>query len=383
MRRFVVASATAAALLSFGLGDSLAHADNAPPPAESAPAAPDATSVVTLPLFGSPLVADVTTDAGGGLVDVTLTPAEGYDPAKVRPNKVAFVNEAQGVIVKVTARHGGERVEARAGSLADVSGPGGWSGDVFDTGEPTNVGFTIAAGADGGPDITGITVDSTLEHVIGEVERNSGADPKDPDETHQSAKATIEFTRSGQTRWLTIKAVLVSDDGETRSALKVSLSRVRGRMLADGEAVGPHSWSGQLCDGTAASFTYVVSETGEITDVVATPAAEVRGEGHRVKVVFGDRQRVSIKVRSDDGVLTVSTDESFRCGRNDPTVNGVAVEPPADDDGDDGKPDGWWNDGDHDRDHDRDRDRDRDRNDGRDGGGGGWGGDNDHHGDDD
>ena len=71
------------------------------------------TSVVTLPLFGSWLVADVTTDAGGGLVDVTLTPAEGYDPAKVRPNKVAFVNEAQGVVVKVTARHGGERVEAR------------------------------------------------------------------------------------------------------------------------------------------------------------------------------------------------------------------------------------------------------------------------------
>ena len=106
-------------------------------------------------------------------------------------------------------------------------------------------------------------------------------------------------------------------------------------MLADGEAVGPHSRSGQLCDGTAASFTYVVSETGEITDVVATPAAEARGEGRRVKVVFGDGQRVSIKVRSEDGVLTVSTDESFRCGWNDPTVNGVAVEPPADDDGDD------------------------------------------------
>jgi hypothetical protein len=340
--------------------------------------------VVTLTLLGSPLIADVTTDAGGGLVDVTLTPAEGYDPARVKPNKVSFVNEAEGVTVKVSAKHGGERVVARAGSLADVSGPGGWSGDVFDTGETTNVAFTVAAGADGAPDLTGITVDSPLANVIGEVERNTHADPNDADETYQSAKVTIEFTRSGQTRYLTIKAAVFTDDGETRSALKVSLSRVRGRMLADGEAVGPHTWNGQLCDGTAASFTYNVSDTGDITDVVATPAAEVRGDGSHVKVVFNDHERVSIKVRSDDaGALTVSTDERQRCGRNDPTVNGVAVESPDDgDDGDDGKP-GWWNGGDHDRDRDGDRDRDRDHDGDRDGGGGWDGGDHDRHGDDD
>ena len=41
----------------------------------------------------------------------------------VDPGKVRFTNDAGDVSVKVTAKHGGERVSAHAGSLADISGP--------------------------------------------------------------------------------------------------------------------------------------------------------------------------------------------------------------------------------------------------------------------
>src|SRR5262245_7972249 len=142
MRRFAMAAAAStAALSSLALGGTLAHAQDAP-----APPAPDAVSTVTLPLLGSPLVVDVTTNAGGGLVDVALTPSTGLTPTDIDAGKVRFTNEAGDVTVKVSAKHGGERVSAHAGSLADISGPGQWSGDVFDSGDATTVDFTIAAG---------------------------------------------------------------------------------------------------------------------------------------------------------------------------------------------------------------------------------------------
>ena len=128
----------------------------------SSPAAPAAaaTSNVTLPLLASSLTVAITTDVGGGLLDVSLGGSStGLDLDTARPGKVSFVNEAGTVKVKVSAKDGGEKVEVRAGSLGDISGAGGWSGDVFGTGETTTVGFTVGAGSDGGPDITGITVE--------------------------------------------------------------------------------------------------------------------------------------------------------------------------------------------------------------------------------
>jgi hypothetical protein len=367
MKRFVGPGIAAFALCSIApmaIGG-VAHAQDPPaPPAEEVPApAPDATSMVTLTLVGTPLVVNVTTDAGGGLVDVTLEPADGYDPAAARPNKVAFVNEETGVSVKVSAKRGGERVEARAGALTEISGASGWSGDVFDSGETTSVGFTIGAADDGGPNITDVTVDSPLENVVGEVRRKG-------DDGRQSARVSIEFTRSGQTRVLTIKATTFTGrDGEQHSSLKVGLSRIHGRLLADGAAVGPHSWSGQLCDGTAASFTYNVTEAGEVTDVVATPDADVRADGRRANVAFSQRERVSVKVRGEGAEMTVGTSEKIRCERTDPTVNGEQVDLPDNGWGDGHRGDhgGWWKgDGDR-RDHD-DGDGRRDRE-GRDGDG--------------
>ena len=384
MRRFAMAAAAGTAALSaFALGGSLARAQDAP-----APPVADATSTVTLPLLGSPLKVDVTTDPGGGLVDVALTSNTELTPTDVDAGKVRFTNEAGDVSVKVSARHGGERVTAHAGSLGDISGPGQWSGDVFDSGDSTTVDFTIVAGADGGPDITGITVSSPLANTVGDVMRSSAGDDDQGDDDQgddggiQWAAVRIEFSDSGQSRALTIKAVLATDGDQSRATLKIGLSKVRGALLAEGPAVGSHTWSGQLCDGTAASFTYDVSDNGEISNVVATPAADVQVGGDHAKVAFSDRERVSIHVRGEGSEMAVGTREKIRCDRVDPTVNGAAVALPDDVDPDSDDQDGD-NAGDHDGERDgRDgggdwdgRDGDRDGDSSRDGAGNNWGDD--------
>ena len=117
---------------------------------------------------------DINLDPGGNLVDVSLNQPGDFTATTVKPNKVMFVNDVEGVSVKVKAKHGGERIEARAADLADVSGPGQWSGDIFDNGQETVVDFTVGARDDGSPDITGVTVTSPLEFVVGEVNYDIG-----------------------------------------------------------------------------------------------------------------------------------------------------------------------------------------------------------------
>ena len=149
----------AVGLLAFGTH---AAAEDTPPvtepEADTTAAAPvvAASSAVTLPLFGAPLVVDINMDPAGNLVDVALNQPGDFTASTVKPNKVVFVNEVEGVSVKVKAKHGGERIDARAADLAGVSGPGQWSGDVFENGQATVVDFTVGAGADGAPDITAV-----------------------------------------------------------------------------------------------------------------------------------------------------------------------------------------------------------------------------------
>lgn len=377
MRKFGIALGSAVAVSSLVAGGGVINAQSADsststststsPSSTGTPAAPAAagTSNVTLPLLASSLTVAITTDVGGGLVDVSLGGSStGLDLNTARPGRVSFVNEAGAVTVKVSAKDGGEKVEVRAGSLGDISGPGGWSGDVFGTGETTTVGFAVGAGSDGGPDITGVTVDSPAESTIGAVERSTESDDDDG-EIEQRASVTIAFSQAGQTRTLRIKAEVDTDDGQTRSELKISLSRIRGRQIADGPAVGPHTWSGQLCDGAAASFTYEVTADGQITNVVPTPAADVELDGDEVKVRFTDDDRIKVEVDSEDGVLVVRVRERFDCERVTPTVDGSAVPTTIDDDDHDDDDDHHHGRG-HDDDDDDHDDDDHDDDDHRD-----------------
>jgi hypothetical protein len=357
--RMLTAGALSVGTVLAGVG--VVQADDAPPP-DAPPPVAAATSNFTLPLFGTPLLIDVTTDAGGGLLEIALNPSDAYTATKVKPNHVGFVNTDGTVKVRVSAKHGGERISLRAGEPTDLTGPGSWSGDVFGTGQTTTVDFTTGIAGDGGPDITLVTVSSAVESTVGATEYSTHEDDDDDDghESEQSASATVTFTEAGQTRTLKIRFTVETEDGVTRSSLKIGLSRIRGQQIADGPAVGPHTWSGMLCAGPA-TVTYTVADDGTISDVVPSPDASVSNGEHGVSVEFSRGERIRISVKGDAPDLVVGVSSKIRCDKTDPKVN-TTVDPAADDhhDGDDD------HDGDHDEDHDSDHDEDHDKSHGED-----------------
>lgn len=415
MRTLTLLTAGALAVGSFvgGGATALAH-DTAVEQTPVDPATPPiavAASTVTLPLLGAPLVIDVATDAGGGLVDVSLNQADDYTADKIKANGVRFVNDAGTTKVRVASHWGGQQVSAAATSLADISGPGGWSGDVFGDGQQTTVGFTVEATAEGGPDITGVTVTSAATFEVQPTEYRTG-DWRGSNS--QVATAVVRFEQNGERRSLEITAVVKTNADGTSSKVVLGLSGVRGRALAEGDAVGAHTWSGVLCDGTAASIQYTVNADGSISGTTATPEAQIAERGGSAWVAFSRREAVAITTTdrrhhgddtdatADPVELAVGTSERIKCDRTEPTVNTEIAPDAVQDDGNrdqwgdrgdrgqwngqrdgqwDGQRDGQWgNNDDAGRDAD-DRDGGNDRGDrgtrgdrGDDGGSDQWGG---------
>ena len=343
-RRLLAGLATGALALALGAGF-------VPNAVQAAPATPVPTTV-TLPLFGAQLTVDITTGPGGNLATVSVNPADALTVVKNRPNKVAFVNEDGTAKIVVKSNGGGQKVQARAGTLADVSGPGEWSGDVFGTGVATSVSFVVGelVGTPGAPDITGVTTsDATAE--IGTTSY------KDSDEG-MSASVKIKFVSGDQTRFLAIRVRIEhadadadadADESSSNARISISLSKVRGVAQPAADAAGSKTWNGSLCDGTAAQITYVVGEDGSISDVVATPAPLKSGiDGNQARVVFAEGQRVEIRVRSKDGNLAVQVDERFRCGQT-PVVTGASTTASTTEVDDDDEESGEHNDDDHGR----------------------------------
>jgi hypothetical protein len=325
-RRLLASMVTGAVALVVGAGF-------VPTVTQAAPAPVPTT--VTLPLFGAPLTIDITTGPGGNLATVAVNPADALTVVKNRPNKVAFVNEDGTAKIVVKGHDGNQKVQARAGTLADVSGPGSWSGDVFGTGTATTVNFVVGelAGSPGAPDITGVTTtDPTAE--IGSVSHKSS-------DEGASASVKIKFVSGDQARFLSIKVRIENEDDDdedeshSHARISISLSKLRGLPQPVADAVGPQRWDGTLCDGSDASITYVIGEDGSISDVVATPAAvKMNNEGNKIRITFAEGQRVTIRVRLKDGNVRIQVDEKFRCGVT-PVVTGAATTTTEVDDDDD------------------------------------------------
>jgi hypothetical protein len=309
---------------------------------QTAAAADPVPTTVTLPLFGAPLTIDITTGPGGALTEVAVDPADATVATKLKPHKVVFesanltdpTGDPAKVVVK--SRHGGQSVSARAGTLADVSGPGSWSGDVFGDGTVSTVAFTVGATAEGSPDITGITTTGAAAEV-GEVKYWSGDGFHD--KSIAAARVSVKFTNAtgDQSRSVSVSVSLWSDgDANTSAKLNVSLGRLKGVAVDAAAAAGPHTWSGLLCDGTTATIAYVVADDGSVSDVVATPdTAEVNTHDSKIDVRFSKHEGVRIKVREHDGLIKISVQERIRCDSDDPTTN-VSTSIPADDDEHDG-----------------------------------------------
>jgi len=224
-------------------------------------------------------------------------------------------------------------VSTRGGTLADVSGAGSWSGDVFGDGTASTVNFTIGDTGDGTtPDITGVT-STGADAVVGDVQHSTGDDDEG---TEMSARVTVTFTNAaGDTsRTLTIKVKVETDeDNNTSAKVTVALGRLKGLAVDAATAAGPHTWSGVLCDNTAATINYTVNADGTVSDVVANPAsADVRVEGGKIEVRFAHHERVRIRVREDNGSITINVDERIRCDSADPTINGAPASTVANDD---------------------------------------------------
>jgi hypothetical protein len=314
-------------------------------------------TTVELPLFGAPLTIGISTGPGGALTEVTIDSANSSVATKLKPHKVSFettnpdaTGEPGKVVVK--SRHGGQSVSARGGSLTDVSGPGTWSGDLFGDGTASTVSFTIAAATDGTPDITG-TATTGAAAVVGDVKYSTddghhgwGHD----DGSSASARVSVKFTSAtgDQSRSVTIGVrVTTDDDGTTSAKLSVSLSDVKGVAVDAATAAGAHTWTGVLCDNSAATIAYTVAADGSVSDVVATPdTADVRTKGGKIEVRFSHNESVSIRVRENDGLIKISVDQRIHCDSDDPTTN-VSTTVPADDDNGNGNGNDNGHDGNH------------------------------------
>jgi hypothetical protein len=198
---------------------------------------------------------------------------------------------------------------------------------VFGDGVVSTVPFTIG-GTDAAPTIAVGTVTGSTA-VVGPVQTSSGDD--DGDENEASARVSIAFTNAAgdQSRSLTIKVKVEADDGDNEAKLSISLGKVKG---VAGKAVGAHTWSGLLCDGTVGTFAYSVDATGAVTVTPGTGFTVATNEG-KTTVTFATGERVSIKVREKDGEMRVSVKERIRCDSPDATTN-VSTSIPSDDDGD-------------------------------------------------
>jgi hypothetical protein len=305
---------------------------------QTASAADPLPTTVTLPLFGAPLAIGVTTGPGNTLTEVTVDPTTSTTADTLRPHKVVFTSAdptdpTSTAKVVVRSRKGGQSVSARAGTLANVSGPGIWAGDVFGDGTLTTVNFTVLAAADGTPDIT---VDPTITGLVGVIGDVQHSTETNDEGTESSARVSVKFTNADgdQSRSLSIGVkVETATDGTTEAKLSVSLSGLKAVAVAAADAAGPHTWSGVLCDNTAATITYDVALDGTISNVVATPAtADVRTGDSKIDARFSHDERVRIRVREDNGMIKISVDERIRCrDAADPTTN-VSTSVPADND---------------------------------------------------
>ena len=73
---------------------------------------------------------------------------------------------------------------------------------------------------------------------------------------------TFTTTKGDMSRTLTIKVKVDTDDegdDDTSAKLSISLGRIKGVAIDAAAAAGPHTWTGLLCDGSAATINYTVA----------------------------------------------------------------------------------------------------------------------------
>jgi hypothetical protein len=286
----------------------------------------------TLPILGSSLIVEVKLDANGNLTTVNLDPIGAYSASKVSSHAVTFASADGTTQVKIKAHGDKLSIKATAGSLDALVGPGTWSADVFGTGTKSNVAYTVGKAADGSPTL-----------ALGAIDPVSGitVDPGTPvtktGEHGASASVKVAFNRDGYTKKLTIK-VSVKAEGDHPASLSLTLSgKDRQKLSGTLESlVGPHTWSGKLCDGSAVTIGYTVNADGTVAYGSATGGTATVKTGEHGFTARFDGTEVKVKIslkQAEDGTYSLQTSaKRDGCDHQsvpNPTVN-TPVNPGAD-----------------------------------------------------
>ena len=219
----------------------------------------------TLPLLGTSLTVGVQLDTVGKITGVTLDPAGTVAAKKTTDHAVKFSNADGTVKVSVRAKGSKLSIVARA-TLAQLTGSGTWSADVFGTGAKSTVKYTVGSNA-GAPTLT---IDD-VSAAAGITSTTSGPTTKSGDKWAWSG-ARITFVRAGYTKRL---SVFVGADKKTgKASLSIVLSGRDKLKLAGALAdlVGARTWTAHLCDGTTVNVKYHVTTDGTVVYDSATGA---------------------------------------------------------------------------------------------------------------
>jgi hypothetical protein len=269
----------------------------------------------SLPLLGTSLTVGVTLDpATGKISGVTLDPTGTVAATKATDHSVKFAN-ADGS-VKVTVRAKGSRLSivARA-TLAQLTGAGSWSADVFGTGAKSTVKYTVGSNA-GAPTLS---IDS-VSPATGITDTVSGPTAKSGDKWAW-AGGKITFVHAGYEKRLSIFVGLGDDGKAVLSIVLTGQDKLKvDATLADLVAAGSRTWSAHLCDGTAVSVTYHVAADGTVVFDSSTGAKATEKAFKSGFVVRFDSTNVGVFVgikKNQDGTYRLMVfGQSGHCGKD-------------------------------------------------------------------
>jgi hypothetical protein len=264
-----------------------------------------------LPLLGASLTVEVKLDVVGNIAEVNVDPAGAVTKRDSNDHKVKFTSADGTVKVDVKAKGSKLSVTAKAGSLANLSGSGAWSADVFGTDDVSTVRYTVGAAA-GHPTlaIDGVTPGGGATFEVSPIKTGDDGD---------KASASVTFKLDGYTKKLTI-SVAVNDDG--KASLKITLSGKDKQRLSGSltDLQGARTWSAHLCDGTPVSVNFHVTPSGGVAFDSAVPTSvKVKTEKHGFKATFdGTKVGVSVKLQARRVIYELKVDgKSGKCDKGD------------------------------------------------------------------
>ncbi|NHZ70116.1 MAG: hypothetical protein GWP18_00570 [Proteobacteria bacterium] len=278
------------------------------------------TGGMTLTLPGVPVALGVTLDEFGKIDTVTFDSSFTQD--QTSDHKVTFERGSADGSTTVKVKAKGEKLSAKVktSNLGDLVGTHIWTGDIFGTGETTTVTFDVAEVAAGGATYLEIVgppvVTTTLDHTIEGPTTESDDHDSDDDEYEYESKAKIEFRMDGFKKTLKIEVETEYEDDDdhegVEAKLKIELKGKDVQKLEGVEAIGPHTWTGLLCDNTTATVQYTVDAAGNVTvdDVTVADGAsyDVDMDDDGFKIRFSDTTGedgayVKVKVEDEHGSL--------------------------------------------------------------------------------